>query len=493
MDKQSENHREEIIKSLRKELVSSEIRFQNIINQNSIPILIVSQDGIIRFANPSAEYIFHKSKEKLIGKQFGYPLLNDESTEIILTNKNSDQTIVEMRIVDTIWEEEKVFLISLRDVTDHRNIEEKLRVSEEKYRSLVDLSPFGIFVHAEGKCVFANPAGIALLGATSPEDIIGQNVMRFVHPEYRNLVSERINSLVQGEQKLAPIEEKFIKLDGTIIDVEVSATKFNYNNKISVQLVVIDITERKKIQDSIRNLNLDLESRVKERTKQLEIMNRELEAFSFSVSHDLKAPLRNIEGFANALFETIQHKLEPKELLYLERIKYAAANMDSLITDLLDLARINRVELDFQSINLYNVCNNIIADIKKVQSLENLELNIEPNINIYADSNLIKIAMTNLLDNAIKFTKHRQYATIQIGSFVKDQKNIVFIRDNGAGFNMKYADKLFEPFQRFHSNGDFEGYGIGLAIVSRIIDRHNGEIWAESEEGKGSTFYFVLD
>ena len=317
--------------------------------------------------------------------------------------------------------------------------------------------------------------------------------MRFVHPEYRNLVSERINSLVQGEQKLAPIEEKFIKLDGTIIDVEVSATKFNYNNKTSVQLVVIDITERKKTEDSIRNLNLDLESRVKERTRQLEIMNRELEAFSFSVSHDLKAPLRNIEGFANALLEIIQHKLEPKELLYLERIKHAAANMNSLITDLLDLARINRVELDFQSINLYNICNNIITEIKKVQSLENLELNIEPNINIYADSNLIKIVMTNLLDNAIKFTKHRQYATIHIGSFINDQKNIVFIRDNGAGFNMKYADKLFEPFQRLHSNGDFEGYGIGLAIVSRIIDRHNGQIWAESEEGKGSTFYFFLD
>ena len=167
--------------------------------------------------------------------------------------------------------------------------------------------------------------------------------------------------------------------------------------------------------------------------------------------------------------------------------------MNSLITDLLDLARINRVELDFQSINLYNICNNIITEIKKVQSLENLELNIEPNINIYADSNLIKIVMTNLLDNAIKFTKHRQYATIHIGSFINDQKNIVFIRDNGAGFNMKYADKLFEPFQRLHSNGDFEGYGIGLAIVSRIIDRHNGQIWAESEEGKGSTFYFFLD
>ena len=147
MDKQSENHKEEIIKALRKELVASEIRFQNIINQNSIPILIVSQDGIIRFANPSAEFLFHKSKEKLIGLPFGYPMLNEESTEIIIITRHFNKAIVEMRVVDTMWEDEKVFLVSLRDVTERRNMEEQLRVSEEKYRSLVELSPFGNFIH----------------------------------------------------------------------------------------------------------------------------------------------------------------------------------------------------------------------------------------------------------------------------------------------------------------------------------------------------------
>ena len=257
MDKQSENHKEEIIKALRKELVASEIRFQNIINQNSIPILIVSQDGIIRFANPSAEFLFHKSKEKLIGLPFGYPMLNEESTEIIIITRHFNKAIVEMRVVDTMWEDEKVFLVSLRDVTERRNMEEQLRVSEEKYRSLVELSPFGIFIHSEGKCVFVNPAGIELLGGKNSDDIIGQSVMRFVHPDYRNLVTDRIQSLESGKYQLAPIEEKFIKLDGTVIDVEVSATKFEFNDKTAIQLVVIDITERKKTEESIRFLNLE--------------------------------------------------------------------------------------------------------------------------------------------------------------------------------------------------------------------------------------------
>ena len=493
MDKQSENHKEEIIKALRKELVASEIRFQNIINQNSIPILIVSQDGIIRFANPSAEFLFHKSKEKLIGLPFGYPMLNEESTEIIIITRHFNKAIVEMRVVDTMWEDEKVFLVSLRDVTERRNMEEQLRVSEEKYRSLVELSPFGIFIHSEGKCVFVNPAGIELLGGKNSDDIIGQSVMRFVHPDYRNLVTDRIQSLDSGKYQLAPIEEKFIKLDGTVIDVEVSATKFEFNDKTAIQLVVIDITERKKTEESIRFLNLELETRVRDRTRQLEIMNHELEAFSFSVSHDLKAPLRSIEGFANALIDSVKDKLDEKETLYLDKIKTAAARMNSLIGDLLSLAKITRSELDLHSINLSTLCKEILEEINKSNSAQNLDLNLQTGISVYADPSLIRILMNNLLDNAIKFTKHRQYAKIEVGSFNKDGKLIIFIRDNGAGFNMQNSDKLFEPFQRFHSDDEFEGTGIGLAIVSRIIERHNGKIWAESEEGKGSTFYFILE
>lgn len=164
MDKQSENYREEIIKSLRKELVNSEVRFQNIINNNSIPILIVSQNGIIRFSNSAAEYLFHKSKEKLIGLPFGYPILSDETAEIIIPLKNSPNKIVELRSLDTVWEDETVFLVSMRDVTDRRNMEEQLRIGEEKYRSLVELSPFAIYVHVEGICVFTNTSGIKLLG-----------------------------------------------------------------------------------------------------------------------------------------------------------------------------------------------------------------------------------------------------------------------------------------------------------------------------------------
>ncbi len=493
MDKQSENHKEEIIKALRKELVSSETRFQNIITLNSIPILIVSQNGIIRFANPAAEFLFHKSKEKLIGQPFGYPMLCEEVAEIIIPVRNSISLIVEMRVVDTIWEEEAVFLVSMRDVTERRNMEEQLRIGEEKYRSLVELSPFGIYVHVDGKCVFANTAGIKLLGGKYPEDIIGQSVMRFVHPDFRELVVSRIKSLLTDERQLAPIEEKFIKLDGAPIDVEVSGIKFDYTGKVAVQLVAVDITERKKSEEAIRSLNVELEEAVRDRTKQLEIMNNELEAFSFSVSHDLQAPLRSINDNVDALSNIVKDKFNELEKSYLSKIKGAAANIDFLLEDFLSLAKITKAELDLHSINLTSLCKEIIDEINQTSLPGNLELNLQSGMSIYADPTLIRIVMHNLLDNAIKFTKHRQYAKIEVGCVTKDGRVIVFVRDNGAGFNMQHSDKLFEPFQQFHSSDEFEGSGVGLAFVSRIIDKHNGQVWAESEEGKGSTFYFVVE
>ena len=203
--------------------------------------------------------------------------------------------------------------------------------------------------------------------------------------------------------------------------------------------------------------------------------------------------MRSIEGFANALIDSVKDKLDEKETLYLDKIKTAAARMNSLIGDLLSLAKITRSELDLHSINLSTLCKEILEEINKSNSAQNLDLNLQTGISVYADPSLIRILMNNLLDNAIKFTKHRQYAKIEVGSFNKDGKLIIFIRDNGAGFNMQNSDKLFEPFQRFHSDDEFEGTGIGLAIVSRIIERHNGKIWTESEEGKGSTFYFILE
>ncbi|MBK6606279.1 MAG: GHKL domain-containing protein [Leptospiraceae bacterium] len=222
-------------------------------------------------------------------------------------------------------------------------------------------------------------------------------------------------------------------------------------------------------------------------------MNSELNAFRFSVSEDSQAPLRAINGFVKALGDRANQKLDEIEISYLEKIKNAAANINSQIEDLLSLAKITRTELDLHSINLTSLCKEIVNEINQSNSSNDLELNLQTGMSIYADPDLMRIVMNNLLDNAIKFTKHRQYAKIEVGCFTKDGRVIVFVRDNGAGFNMQYAERLFEPFQRFHSSDEFEGAGIGLAFVSRIIDKHNGQIWAESEEGKGSTFYFVVE
>jgi signal transduction histidine kinase len=178
---------------------------------------------------------------------------------------------------------------------------------------------------------------------------------------------------------------------------------------------------------------------------------------------------------------------------YLEKIMNAAVNIDYLVNDLLNLSKINQIDLDLHSINLTSLCKEIFDEINKSNTSPNLELNLQSGMSLYADPELIRIVMKNLLDNAIKFTRHRQYAKVEVGCVTRDGRVIVFIRDNGAGFNADNSNKLFMPFQRLHSADDFEGYGVGLAIVSRIIEKHNGQVWAESEEGKGSTFYFVVE
>jgi light-regulated signal transduction histidine kinase (bacteriophytochrome) len=246
-------------------------------------------------------------------------------------------------------------------------------------------------------------------------------------------------------------------------------------------------------QREVQQMNAELEKRVAERTRQLQAANRELESFAYAVSHDLRAPLRSLSGFSQILQETAADQLDEKSLHYLRRIQDASQRMSGLIEALLGLSRISTAELTLKPVNLTQVCTEAAAALKAKFPGHHVQLDIAPNLLVEGDARLLRIAMDCLLGNAWKFTIHAQPAKVTVGVRTGVTGGpIYFVRDNGVGFDMAYANKLFVPFQRLHPDAEFQGSGIGLVTAQRIIARHNGRIWAEAQANEGATFYFTI-
>jgi DNA-binding LacI/PurR family transcriptional regulator/signal transduction histidine kinase len=256
--------------------------------------------------------------------------------------------------------------------------------------------------------------------------------------------------------------------------------------------LVLEIAERKRAEEEIRKLNRELEQRVRERTTELEASNRELEAFAYSVSHDLRAPLRAINGYSQFLIEDFSTELGEDGKNYLQKVRSSSQRMADLIDDLLSLSLVTRGEMKREVINLSVIAENIIDGLIAENPARVIEYSIMPNMQTYGDERLLGVALYNLIGNAWKFTQKKETAQIEFCCTKQNSHSVYCIRDNGAGFDMAYADKLFNPFQRLHGNREFEGTGIGLATVDRIIRRHGGRIWAEAEEDHGAIFYFTL-
>lgn len=253
-----------------------------------------------------------------------------------------------------------------------------------------------------------------------------------------------------------------------------------------------EVAERRRAEDEVRQANEELEDRVEERTAQIAAANKELDSFAYSVSHDLRAPLRGIDGFTQALLEDYGERLDDTAKGYIGRVRAGCLRMGNLIDDLLQLSRLSRGEIHRQDVDLSAMAGEIAAELKKSAPERAVAFDLAPGIVVNGDVVLLRAVLENLLGNAWKFTGKTKEAKIAFGMRESNGKKAIFVRDNGAGFDMAYADKLFVAFQRLHSPHEFEGTGIGLATVQRIIHRHGGNIWAESQVGQGATFYFNL-
>lgn len=381
---------------------------------------------------------------------------------------------------------ERVLLASIEDVTERKQAKEALRAI---FNSTYDAT---LLHEADGVIFDANETFLSLYGVNSVEqaralsisDISSSSVPLEQLPDIWSRV------LTSGTQFF---EWKARRIDdGREFDAEVFLRPIRLYGKEMILANIRDISERKRTQRELQDLTLSLEQRVRERTTALELANRELEAFSYSVSHDLRAPLRGIDGFSRILLERHADKLDAAGQDYLGRIRNAALRMNRLIEDMLRLSRIGRAEIRRTTVDLTEMASSIAIELRQREPERRVEVDIAPALTVNADSGLLRIVLENLLGNAFKFTGKKDEAKIEVGAMEKDGERVYYVRDNGAGFDMTFADKLFSPFQRLHRDTEFAGSGIGLASVQRIIARHGGRIWVEAAEGQGAAFFFTL-
>ena len=384
-------------------------------------------------------------------------------------------------------------MLFMRDIGRELQMDAERRRSEQRFRLIVEAAQEGIWtLDTEYRTSYVNRYMADMLGYTV-EEMLGQPVLEFVVEDNHE---DALASLAQRRQSRARVHDRQLRhKQGHIVWTLISSNPMNDEEGRfkGVLATVTDITLRREAEQRVRELNQELERRIAERTAQLEFSNRELEAFAYSVAHDLRAPLRSISNFTVALTEDCSGTLDDTGQDYLRRIRGASQRMSELIDGILALSRVSRTELQLMEVNLSALARSIAEQLQRWQPERQARFTLQPGLVDQGDAQLLRSVLENLLGNAWKFTRERAEARIEFGVLPgPGTGRVYFVRDNGAGFDMEYQAKLFGVFQRLHTQQEFEGTGVGLATVQRILRRHGGRIWAEGRVGQGATFFFTL-
>ncbi|MDX2168366.1 MAG: PAS domain S-box protein [Deltaproteobacteria bacterium] len=478
---------------------------------HSVQGLMLTQDDRIVMANPAVSEISGYTREELLAtplralaERFVHP---DQQNEIlplvetwVATGRGPDQQAFRVRRHDgtdgafsvqasrLMYQGRPALLLAFTDLTDRWR-------AEEAHRSVFEHSLQGLTVVCEDHIVMANQAIVDLTGY-SFEELVGSHAHvlmdRMVHPDDRaelfaSLQDHRARGTVGRERR----DFRLVHKDGSVRHVSAQSSPISFGGKLAMLVAHVDLSDRWQAEEALRALNADLEARVAARTAELERTARELETFSYSVSHDLRAPLRAIDGYTQAVLADHGEALPATARADLERVRAATRRMAELIDQLLGLARVMRGELRRGPVDLSQLAREVAQEIAGGEPARTVAISIAEGLRAQGDAALVRAVLSNLLANAWKFTRTQRAARVEVGA-VADTPGAFFVRDNGVGFDMGDASRLFQAFQRLHPSSEFDGNGIGLATVARIVDRHGGRVWAEAAAGAGATFFFTL-